>query len=65
VLANTNVCIIEGRPMLPKVIPNIIFGNEVSLSNLSTHKIEKSEPFFLTYGFPSVRIRPARTICTD
>jgi ferric-chelate reductase len=45
VVANTNVCIIEGRPMLPKVIPNIIFGIEVSLSNVSTCRTENNLEF--------------------
>jgi ferric-chelate reductase len=30
-LSNTNICIIEGRPKLEEVIPNIIFGIESSL----------------------------------
>jgi ferric-chelate reductase len=39
-MVDKNVFIIEGRPNLPEVIPNIIFGIEVSFSNISIHCAE-------------------------
>jgi ferric-chelate reductase len=62
VLPNSKVCIIEGRPKLPHLIPNIIFGIEVSLS-CACFGIADRGKYLCLMVFSSVWTRITREVC--